>query len=229
MPKSLVAAETQALLTEYRRLADEHGARAPETIAVRNRIVEGNLGLAFDVWRKGFSRRVPHEDVLGIGAQGLMKAIERFDCTRGLRFSTYATHWIRHALGRTYQNEATIVRIPVHAQDRKKAGQCRTAADAARRMCSLDATLDPDTRETFAGMTEDPGALAAFDELEQEQAGGEVAAAVGALPEPHRTALQLHAEGATLREVAQQLGVSRERARQLHAQAVGRVRRALAA
>jgi DNA-directed RNA polymerase sigma subunit (sigma70/sigma32) len=143
MPKALAPAETQTLLAEYAALRAQHGSQSPEVVAVRNRIVEGNLGLAFDIWRKGYSQRVPYEDVLGIGAQGLMKAIERFDCSRGLRFSTYAVHWIRHALGRTYQNEATIVRVPVHAQGSKKAGQCRTAADAARRMCSLDATLDP--------------------------------------------------------------------------------------
>lgn len=108
--------QTRALLQRYAEARAAHGAESPEAVTIRNRIVAGNLGLVFTIWKAHARRHVPHDEVLGIGAQGLIKAVERFDLAHGVRFSTYAAWWIRHALGRTAQNEGHTIRVPVHAR-----------------------------------------------------------------------------------------------------------------
>lgn len=221
--------QTQALLRAYAALAAEYGAESPKAIEARNRLVEGNIGLVFAVWGRSFRRRILHDDALGIGTQGLVKAIERFDVTRGLRFSTYATWWIRAALGRTAANEGHLVRIPVHAQQRGKTSTCADAAAAARRTCSLDMQVGEDGRETFGDITSDPEALEAFKSIEGENEARAVRAALATLPQLERDLLTAQAEGATAREMMLRFDVSRERLGQALGQAAGRMRRALAA
>lgn len=64
---------------------------------------------------KGYhSRTTPLEDLIQEGAIGLMQAAERFDPERGFRFSTYATHWIRQAIGRAIDNKSKAIRLPAH-------------------------------------------------------------------------------------------------------------------
>jgi RNA polymerase primary sigma factor len=227
-PRALTHEKTQARLREYAARVREHGPDSPAAIEVRNRIVEGNLGLVFQTW-KARGRRVPHDDVLGTGTQGLITAVERFDVSRGLRFSTYATHWIRHALGRTFANEGNTIRVPVHAQgpasDAK--AECRDAAEAARRMRSLDTPIVEGSRETYADMTEDHDALAPFDAVDDGRQAAQLARAVAALPDEHRQVIALRGEGLTLAEVATKLGTTRELVRRLESEALARLRRAL--
>jgi len=80
----------------------------------RQRLIEKNLRLVVSVVKKYRGMGLPFEDLIQEGNIGLMKAVEKFDPDRGYRFATYATWWIRQAVGRAVADKARTIRIPVH-------------------------------------------------------------------------------------------------------------------
>ena len=84
----------------------------PRTL--RDEFVRANLRLVVTMARRYDRGGMPLADLIQEGNLGLMHAVSRFDYRRGLRFSTYACWWIRHAIGRALADKARAVRIPVH-------------------------------------------------------------------------------------------------------------------
>src|SRR4029079_2745354 len=82
--------------------------------ALREEFVRANLRLVVTMARRYDRGGMPLSDLIQEGNLGLMHAVSRFDYRRGLRFSTYACWWIRHAIGRALADKARAVRIPVH-------------------------------------------------------------------------------------------------------------------
>lgn len=80
----------------------------------RQRLIESNMRLVINIAKSYHSKTVPLEDLIQEGAIGLMHAVERFDPTKGFRFSTYATHWIRQSIGRAIDNKSKAIRLPAH-------------------------------------------------------------------------------------------------------------------
>lgn len=80
----------------------------------RKKLIEANMRLVINIAKGYKSRSIPLEDLIQEGAIGLMQAAERFDPNRGFRFSTYATHWIRQAIGRAIDNKSKSIRLPAH-------------------------------------------------------------------------------------------------------------------
>jgi RNA polymerase primary sigma factor len=95
-------------------------------LEARQRMVEANLRLVISIAKRYRCRGLSFEDLVQEGIIGLMAAIARFDPERGYRFSTYATHWIRQAIGRAIDNHGRLIRLPSHVSDAlRKLERCR--------------------------------------------------------------------------------------------------------
>ncbi len=110
--KSKLIGRQNAAARRQLDLIIEDGQRA------REHLTKANTRLVVSIAKHYMGRGVAFLDLIQEGNLGLMKAVEKFDHTRGFRFSTYATWWIRQTISRAIADQARTIRVPVHMIDR---------------------------------------------------------------------------------------------------------------
>jgi RNA polymerase sigma factor (sigma-70 family) len=177
-----------------------------------------HLGLCGWVARRYLGRGLELEDLVQEGWFGLVRAVELFDESRGLDFSTYAKHWIRDAITRALLDHGHVIRRP---RAPKRRPGCVFAHRQTREVLSIDASPVPGS--TGAEILE-----ARPDRIDPMELA-EVRAAIDALPERERETLKArYDDGLTHREIGARLGFSRQQAHALEKRALARLRELVA-
>jgi RNA polymerase primary sigma factor len=242
------------------RLANAIADGGQSGLKAKARLVECNMRLVVSIAKAYRSSGIPFEDLIQEGAIGLMTAAERFDPARGYRFSTYATQWIRQAIGRAVDNKAKSIRLPAHVSEslrkldkarsemRREMGEEPTTEQLAQRTgisprkvasllnttqepISLDMPVGDEENTSLGSLLYDKTSPDPQEELIDTEMRDEIDSILATLDDRERLIMRKRfgfdgEDTYVLQQIGEELNISRERVRQIEAQALRKLRSA---
>jgi RNA polymerase primary sigma factor len=248
---------------QHRLLSREEEAELSARIhqgdeAAWRELVRCNLRLVVSIARRYAGQGLEVADLVQEGNLGLMRAAWGFDAGFGTKFSTYATWWIKQAMGRAVSNKASLVRVPVHAADQerlvngarerlqaatghepsieelsesvgKSPREVMDILTARKSVVSYDVPISSEEDGSLSELLADEAAANAEELFMEDALKGSVHDLLAKLSERERRVVELRygldgGRCATLGEVGEQIGVTRERVRQIQNSALRKLR-----
>jgi len=230
-----------------------------------NQLLTSNLRLVISIAKKYINRGIEIEDLIQEGSIGLMKAIDKYDWSKGNKFSTYATWWIRQAITRAIADQARTIRVPVHMVETinklvkvereltQELGRDPTAEELSEKMggqvagitpkkisdikklnaipVSLDKPIGYNDESQFADFIQDKDMISPEQYTDYNMLLEQINEAFSKVLDPLETdiiraryGLHPYPKALTLEEVGKKNGFTRERARQIEAKAIRKLK-----
>jgi alternative sigma factor RpoH len=227
----------------------------------REQMIKSNLRLVISIAKRYVNLGVPLSDLIEEGNIGLMKSIEKFDPTRGFRFSTYSAWWIKQGISRAIIDQGKMIRVPVylneeiakykkvvekltHKLKRKPAPaevakkmkvtieKVKDLENSISKMSSLDAPIGEGGDGQVKDIIEDSNIASPDEQLETFFNKERTVGFLEMLDERERRIIELRfglldGNALTLAEIAKEMGVSRERVRQIEAATLKRIKQVM--
>ena len=229
-----------------------------DIITCKHKIISANMRLVISIAKGFINRGVSTCDLVDEGTVGLIEAAERFDCTKGFRFATYATWWIRQAIVKALGNQGSSLRLPTHAiHTLKKQSiaysdlaqeygrepelseissrlripeeKLRGLMTVAQRACSLDEALEDAGADSHQSLVDEKTSHETQRVLDKEIIYKTLRNAFYRLSDKEIEVLRLryglnNSPRLTLEETCRELGITRERVRQIQKKALEKMR-----
>lgn len=248
---------------QYDLLSREEEIKLAEAAAngsqkAKDDLVNHNLRLVVSIAKRYMGRGLTLLDLIQEGNMGLIKAVDKYDVSKGFKFSTYATYWIKQAISRAVMDQARNIRIPVHiielmsnikkvehdfqqiyGREPKEAEVAAALGIEVKKVkeaytwmkdtTSLDIMVGDDEDTTVGSFIEDESVVPAFAAIEENDRTTAIRNILDTLNDREKMVIVRRFgigldRAETLDEIGKELGLSRERIRQIEAAALRKLR-----